>query len=799
MTTDKQVLPQQFHWGSKAETLQSVMPLLAETQVPDLYFFNIKEWLATPNVVLAEISGTVGTGLLAVRSSALIEDGASSSMAGAFESLLNVDGNNRDDLTAAINSVVQSMTDDSYDQVLVQKMVDSVAVSGVIMTFDVFHGAPYYCIDYDDESGRTDTVTGGSGVHKSLFIYRHTNDDMIRSKRIALFLKLARELELITKCSALDVEFVMNNAGQMFLVQVRPIAASRKWHPVTERRVKRQLNFVERFVLDRSKKKDKVLGKRTILAVMPDWNPAEIIGTTPRPLASSLYRYLITDSVWHESRSKMGYRELPSTELMVLINNHPYIDVRNSFNSFIPASLNDDIGEKLINSWLKRLDEYPEFHDKVEFDIVPTCIDFCFDTDFYDRYEGVLRDDELQVYRDSLTQLSRQCISGSSLDEALASSDDLSSQNLLKVESGDPYAQLSRASYLLHECKKIGTFSFSIVARHAFIAESLLRSAVKRGALTDERLNEFRRSIRSVAGNMVIDYGEACSEKSNQDNFLKKYGHLRPGTYEITSLRYDERDDLFSGGNLNDSTALSSTEFLLTEEEQAAIKDLLKESKLDVINSEQLLEYATKAISGREHVKFVFTRVLSDALAALVYWGGGHGLSRDDLSFIDWRDIVKSHSLPVMDDVDRHYLLLAEAGRTAMTAAGTFMLAHIISDVRDIYVATVNRSTPNFVGIGAVESSVVFLDANTSTNINIKDQIVCIENADPGFDWIFTKAPKALITKFGGANSHMAVRCAEMKLPAAIGCGEQLFQRLIIAGTVDLNCAQKIVRPLHVN
>ena len=46
MTTDKQTLPQQFHWGSKAETLQSVMPLLAEAQVPDLYFFNIKEWLA---------------------------------------------------------------------------------------------------------------------------------------------------------------------------------------------------------------------------------------------------------------------------------------------------------------------------------------------------------------------------------------------------------------------------------------------------------------------------------------------------------------------------------------------------------------------------------------------------------------------------------------------------------------------------------------------------------------------------------------------------------------------------------
>ena len=35
---------------------------------------------------------------------------------------------------------------------------------------------------------------------------------------------------------------------------------------------------------------------------MPDWNPAEMIGTKPRPLALSLYRELITDKVWSEQR-----------------------------------------------------------------------------------------------------------------------------------------------------------------------------------------------------------------------------------------------------------------------------------------------------------------------------------------------------------------------------------------------------------------------------------------------------------------------------------------------------------------
>ena len=39
---------------------------------------------------------------------------------------------------------------------------------------------------------------------------------------------------------------------------------------------------------------------------MTDWNPAEIIGTNPKPLALSLYKYLITDENWSLSKKKNG-------------------------------------------------------------------------------------------------------------------------------------------------------------------------------------------------------------------------------------------------------------------------------------------------------------------------------------------------------------------------------------------------------------------------------------------------------------------------------------------------------------
>ena len=70
-------------------------------------------------------------------------------------------------------------------------------------------------------------------------------------------------------------------------------------------------------------------------------------------------------------------------------------------------------------------------------------------------------------------------------------------------------------------------------------------------------------------------------------------------------------------------------------------------------------------------------------------------------------------------------------------------------------------------------------------SIPLCDKIVIIEGADPGFDWIFSQKIAGLITKYGGANSHMAIRCAEFSIPAAIGCGEQPFEKIIILGVIQ--------------
>ncbi len=72
-------------------------------------------------------------------------------------------------------------------------------------------------------------------------------------------------------------------------------------------------------------------------------------------------------------------------------------------------------------------------------------------------------------------------------------------------------------------------------------------------------------------------------------------------------------------------------------------------------------------------------------------------------------------------------------------------------------------------------------------------KILFIESSDPGYDYIFGYNIGALITKYGGVNSHMAIRCAELGVPAIIGAGEKLYESWKLARTLRVACATKKV------
>ena len=71
-----------------------------------------------------------------------------------------------------------------------------------------------------------------------------------------------------------------------------------------------------------------------------------------------------------------------------------------------------------------------------------------------------------------------------------------------------------------------------------------------------------------------------------------------------------------------------------------------------------------------------------------------------------------------------------------------------------------------------------------------------IENADPGYDFIFNYSINGLITKYGGSNSHMAIRCLENKIPACIGVGNINFDLIKKSKRIYIDCDKKILKIL---
>ena len=208
-------------------------------------------------------------------------------------------------LEGAVESVIGSYDDGHQEhQVLVQEHVADIVVAGVVLTRDLDTGSPYYVINYDD-SGRSDTVTGGTAENKAIFVLRKKVDSL-RSTRFRTLMSIVRRIEKETGQNRLDMEFCIDGRHKVYILQVRMISAARTWDGLPDTTVESAIAHIHAELESRMRPAEGIHGATTVLGHMPDWNPAEMIGTTPKPLALSLYQHLITDWAWLEARQRMG-------------------------------------------------------------------------------------------------------------------------------------------------------------------------------------------------------------------------------------------------------------------------------------------------------------------------------------------------------------------------------------------------------------------------------------------------------------------------------------------------------------
>ena len=197
---------------SKGRTLLSLLGKLKYFKIPTLEVFDREYYNQNKKLILKNLKKNFSNKKLIIRSSAVDEDNESSSMAGQYLSIQNINSNNLKEIESAIDKVFSSYKSDldKENEIIIQEMIFDVGMSGVIFTHDLNNGAPYYVINYDDISGLTDSVTsGGEYSNRTLCVHRN-GVKHLRSTRFNFLIKSVKELELVIGSDFLDIEFAID-------------------------------------------------------------------------------------------------------------------------------------------------------------------------------------------------------------------------------------------------------------------------------------------------------------------------------------------------------------------------------------------------------------------------------------------------------------------------------------------------------------------------------------------------------------------------------------------------------------
>ena len=750
--------------------------------VPKFLFFNKHTFLLNKKKCIKKIIKKFKSDII-IRSSAIDEDNNSQSRAGYYDSYI-VKKKSFDNLEIKILKLISKFKNNE-DQILVQNFINNPDIAGVIFTKDKTTNSHYYDINYDS-SKKSNLITSGkfNPTIQSLLVFKNTKYIPVKFRKL---LKTTAELEKIFNKDRLDIEFCIKNK-RVYILQCRPLLGTKKKVNITK------LNDV---IVNLEKKFKKInqinetlFGKTTVLSNMSDWNPAEMIGKKPSQLASSLYSELITNFIWSEQRSNYGYKNVFPNKLMLNFAGSPYIDLRVDLNSFLPSDLEDSISEKLLNFFIKKIKKNPEIHDKIEFELINTCFDFSLSS----QKDLPLSMSEKKKYFSSLKKLTNNILDSNNkvLIEEIKKIEILKKRLLFIKKS--KLSHIQKIYYLINDCKKFGTLPFAGIARCAFISKSILDSLNDAKYISDVELENFYLQINTISKKINHDYIKY--KKNNKfKSFLKMYGHLRPSTYSILTKNYEENYKNYFSSKTENIKFLSNKKSIFSKKQISKINKLFKRNTL-VVNFKQFLDFSKLAIEKREYAKLIFTKSIDEIFKNLKSLAKEINIDYKKFEHLDIDVIIKSfHNLEqekLKDIISKNI----NTNQISYKFSQYILMPDVIDDSKNFnYFFNINcreNFITNKTSIGEI------IEINKLTDFRkINNKIILIENADPGFDFLFSYKIKGLITKYGGSNSHMAIRCMELGLPAIIGVGDKTYENFSNSKKVFIDCNNKNYSIIH--
>ena len=750
-------------------------------KIPEFVYFTKKKYHKNKNLIFLKIYKKFKKKRIIIRSSSLQEDNIRQSYAGKYKSFNNLKLN-KETIFKYIDLVVEDFKNYN-DQILVQEFISKPKFSGVIFTRNINNNAPYYFINFD-KSGHTDLVTSGK-LNPSMRTLIVNRDNIKSAKIFSKKLKTVKKIEKILSNDRLDIEFCIKN-DIFYIFQCRPLKFIGK---INENKVKEALVNITKKIKKIKQKIPGLAGKTTYFANMSDWNPAEMIGVKPSPLSSGLYSELITDEVWAEQRSNYGYKDVRPNPLMLNLGGSPYIDLRVDFNSFLPAKLPLKIQEKSINYYLNEIRRKPNLQDKIEFDIIETC----YDLNSKKRLLRFLSKKEASVYLGKLRKITNNIVKKNSLvlKEELIKIKKL--EDKIEILNKSKISEIQKTYFFIKDCKKLGTLPFAGIARCAFIATKILRSLVANKILNENDLENFYESIFTVTKKMNSSY-QNINNINKKKKFLKTYGHLRPSTYSITSKNYYENFNKYFSKK-SKRTLKTTKKFNITKEQIKKINQTFFYHNLQ-FDCNIFFKFARDSINFREYAKLIFTKSIDEIFKNLIKFSKEIKISREDLQYISIKNFLSYYSHV---DIEKLKTILKNEIKQNKKNSKTLNLIEcpeFISNVNNLYFQEQRSKIGNYITTKVIHGETIHIKKIKDYSI-LSNKIVLLENADPGYDFIFSHNIKGLMTEYGGSNSHMSIRCLELGIPAIIGMGSKEFKLVLSSNSIEINCKQKYYNILN--
>ncbi len=749
--------------------------------VPKFIFFEKKSFLTNKNFYINKIYKTFKNDII-IRSSAINEDSKKESKAGYYESYV-LRRNDFHDLEKKILELIKKFKNNK-DQILIQNYISKPDIAGVIFTKDKSTNSHYYDISYDF-SKKSNLITSGkfNPSLKSLILYKNTQHIPSKFKKL---IQIINKFEKLFANDRLDIEFCIKKQ-KIFVLQCRPLLGSKK--KVNNKKLNDVIVNLEKKFKKINKVNETLLGNKTALSNMSDWNPAEIIGKKPSKLAFSLYSELITNSIWSKQRKNYGYKDVHPNKLMLNFAGSPYIDLRVDLNSFLPKDLNKNISKKLINHFINKIKNNPELHDKIEFELISTCYDF----NISNRHLP-LNKSEKKIYFSSLKKLTNNILNPKNniIDKELVKIEML--KNKIEKISKSNLSHIQKIYYLIDDCKKYGTLSFAGIARCAFISKSILDSLKEIKLLKDKDIDNFYLSINTISKSLNHEF-YLSQKKNSYKKFLIKYGHLRPSTYSISTMNYKDNYKNYFSNKILKKQIKYINNFNFNNYQISNINKIFKKNGLK-INFNQFLKFAKQSIENREYSKLIFTKSIDEIFENLNKLAKEINIDPKIIEHLDIDIIIKSFHDLEQEKLKKIILRNIKINQKSYNFSQNILLPDVIYDNKNFSSYYNFDCKENYITKKTKIGEIIELKKlNNFKKINKK--IVLIENADPGFDFLFSYNIDGLITKYGGSNSHMAIRCMELGLPAIIGVGDKTYENFSNSKKVFIDCNNKNYSIIH--